>query len=218
MTRRRTVVSVLLAALAGGLLPAGEAMATHPADAGSVSEAAGALPEVVSSGMPAAKETGGESRAAHAVAVLRRGSRGRAVRTLQRRLRVPVDGVFGPQTERAVRRFQRRRRLAVDGVVGPATARALRMRLPAAPRRGRRPRGRLSSSQLLRRIAMCESGGNPRAVSPDGRYRGMYQFDMATWRAMGGRGDPARASASEQTRRARRLLRLRGTAPWPNCA
>ena len=33
----------------------------------------------------------------------------------------PVDGVFGPQTERAVREFQRVFNLAVDGIVGRAT-------------------------------------------------------------------------------------------------
>ena len=35
---------------------------------------------------------------------LRDGDRGRAVRRLQRRLGIPADGVFGPQTDRAVKR------------------------------------------------------------------------------------------------------------------
>jgi L,D-transpeptidase catalytic domain/Putative peptidoglycan binding domain len=38
----------------------------------------------------------------------------------------PVDGLFGPQTARAVRSLQRRRGLLVDGVPGPRTRAALR--------------------------------------------------------------------------------------------
>jgi len=53
--------------------------------------------------------------------------RGGGVRSLQRKLGLPADGAFGPQTERAVRRFQRRHGLTADGVVGPATRRALGM-------------------------------------------------------------------------------------------
>lgn len=54
--------------------------------------------------------------------MLRRGSRGDAVRELQAILgRVQVDGIFGPKTDKAVRRFQRRAGLKVDGIVGPAT-------------------------------------------------------------------------------------------------
>jgi hypothetical protein len=71
---------------------------------------------------------------------------------------------------------------------------------------------------ILRKIAKCESGGNPRAVSRTGRYRGKYQFDQATWEAWGGHGDPIKASESTQDRIAVRLYRKRGTAPWPNCA
>jgi peptidoglycan hydrolase-like protein with peptidoglycan-binding domain len=44
-----------------------------------------------------------------------------AVEWLQRALKLPVDGEFGPETEAAVRRLQARHGLPVDGVVGPAT-------------------------------------------------------------------------------------------------
>jgi hypothetical protein len=71
---------------------------------------------------------------------------------------------------------------------------------------------------VLKKIAQCESGGNPRAISRSGRYRGKFQFDQATWEAAGGSGDPAAASESTQDRIALRLYRKRGTAPWPNCA
>lgn len=67
---------------------------------------------------------------AGATTVLRRGSRGEAVGTLQTALTAAghalvADGIFGPATERAVRAFQTRNRLVVDGVAGPATMAAL---------------------------------------------------------------------------------------------
>jgi soluble lytic murein transglycosylase-like protein len=152
------------------------------------------------------------------VHMLKRGSRGPAVARLQQRLRIPADGVFGAQTQRAVRRYQRSRHLAADGIVGPRTAAALRIGLAHANRAPRHHHGRLSIPSELAKIARCESGGNPRAVSSGGTYRGKYQFDNATWRAIGGHGDPARASEREQDQRALLLLRTRGTSPWPSCA
>ena len=152
---------------------------------------------------------------------LKSGDRGTAVASVQRRLGLTPDGVFGPATERAVKRFQRRRGLTPDGVVGPRTAAALNVALPARPTSGGADRsltGASSDRELLERIARCESGGDPRAVSPDGRYRGKYQFSRATWRGLGGSGDPAKAPEAEQDRRAAALLAQSGTAPWPNCA
>lgn len=69
----------------------------------------------------------------------------------------------------------------------------------------------------LEAIAACESGGNPGAVSPDGSYRGKYQFDYGTWESVGGSGDPAAASEREQDERAAQLYRSRGAQPWPVC-
>ncbi len=70
----------------------------------------------------------------------------------------------------------------------------------------------------LEAIASCESGGNPRAVGGGGTYRGKYQFDRNAWAEVGGVGDPAAAPEREQDRRAARLYRMRGSAPWPVCA
>jgi uncharacterized protein YabE (DUF348 family) len=66
-------------------------------------------------------------------------------------------------------------------------------------------------------LAQCESGGRPDAVDPSGKYGGLYQFDTATWRALGGTGRPQDASAAEQTYRAKRLYVQRGASPWPQC-
>jgi hypothetical protein len=73
------------------------------------------------------------------------------------------------------------------------------------------------SQSTLDAIASCESGGNPAAVSPDGTYRGKYQFDYGTWASVGGSGDPAAAPEAEQDMRAAMLLSRAGTSPWPIC-
>jgi uncharacterized protein YabE (DUF348 family) len=66
-------------------------------------------------------------------------------------------------------------------------------------------------------LAKCESGGRPNAVSSTGKYRGMYQFSTATWSTVGGTGDPAAASADEQTYRAQLLYQRSGAGQWPHC-
>ncbi|HEX2233800.1 MAG TPA: transglycosylase family protein [Thermoleophilaceae bacterium] len=158
--------------------------------------------------------TGGAMVAANGEVMLKRGDRGPAVAILQRRLGITADGVFGPITERAVKRYQRRHGLVADGIVGPITRGSLGLKpfsANAVQRSVRMPR-------VMRRIAECESGGNPRAVSPGGTYRGKYQFTRATWRSLGGRGDPADAPEWLQDRLALKLYRMRGTAPWPACS
>ncbi|MBA3262869.1 MAG: transglycosylase family protein [Thermoleophilaceae bacterium] len=164
--------------------------------------------------------TSGEAKAADQAAptpvVVKRGDRGAAVRKVQSALGVAADGVFGAQTEHAVRRFQKRKGLAADGVVGPQTRDALGLEPFARGSVGRQTSG-VQLPRMLRLIAECESGGNPRAVSPGGQYRGKYQFSVSTWRNLGGEGDPADAAESEQDRIALKLYRRAGSAPWPNC-
>jgi peptidoglycan hydrolase-like protein with peptidoglycan-binding domain len=67
----------------------------------------------------------------------RRSHRGGGVRSLQRVVGVPADGVFGPGTEAAVKRWQSRHGLVADGVVGPQTRAAMGLgRGPTLKRRG----------------------------------------------------------------------------------
>lgn len=78
--------------------------------------------------------TSSPTPAGGSTALLRRGSKGDAVKQVQQRLKVAyrayaghlaVDGDFGPATEAAVKEFQRRSNLAADGIVGPVTRRTL---------------------------------------------------------------------------------------------
>ena len=162
----------------------------------------------------ASADRGGVTATASSEVVVKRGDRGSAVRSIQRALGIPADGVFGPQTESAVRRFQRRRGLVADGIVGPQTRGALGL----APFSGSSVSGRGGRlPRVLQRIAECESGGNPSAVSPGGDYRGKYQFTRETWRRLGAKGDPADAPEWLQDRMALKLYRQSGTAPWPSC-
>ena len=74
----------------------------------------------------------------------------------------------------------------------------------------------VNMSAAWRKVANCESSGNPRAVNPAGYY-GLFQFDLRTWRSVGGSGNPINASAAEQLMRAKKLYAQRGASPWPVC-
>ena len=100
--------------------------------------------------------------------------------------------------------------LATDGATG-GTAPPSGKSEPSSKKKIKLPK-------KLKQIAQCESGGNPRAISPSGQYRGKYQFSRETWRSLGGKGDPAKASERKQDRLAARLYAMAGTTPWPNCA
>jgi peptidoglycan hydrolase-like protein with peptidoglycan-binding domain len=157
----------------------------------------------------------------HATTLLTVGSSGTQVAAIQRALGILETGTYDSATRRAVRAFQARNGLLVDGIVGPQTRAA--MGLAGPPAQSARIAGSASpmltasASSTLARIAACESGGDPTAVSADGRYRGKYQFSRETWRALGGAGDPATATEAEQDRMAAKLLAQAGTSPWPSC-
>ncbi|WP_411842625.1 LysM peptidoglycan-binding domain-containing protein [Salinicoccus sp. HZC-1] len=74
-----------------------------------------------------------------------------------------------------------------------------------------------NSGQNWGALAQCESGGNAGVVSSNGLYHGLYQFDVQTWKSVGGSGLPSQASAAEQTKRAQILYQDRGSQPWPVC-
>lgn len=65
-------------------------------------------------------------------------------------------------------------------------------------------------------LRQCESTNNY-AIDTGNGYYGAYQFDLSTWRSVGGSGSPSDASPAEQDYRALYLYRMRGWAPW-ECA
>jgi murein DD-endopeptidase MepM/ murein hydrolase activator NlpD len=52
---------------------------------------------------------------------IQEGSTGDAVKFIQQQLKVKVDGVFGPATDKAVKALQLKHGLVSDGIVGPKT-------------------------------------------------------------------------------------------------
>lgn len=86
--------------------------------------------------------------------LLRQGSKGSAVTTLQTQLLRhgaapgPIDGDFGPATKAAVIRFQRSHGLDPDGMVGPQTQAALSQPVTTAPAAG----GNASAPRGNRRV------------------------------------------------------------------
>jgi peptidoglycan hydrolase-like protein with peptidoglycan-binding domain len=69
------------------------------------------------------------------------------------------------------------------------------------------------SASVWQRLRMCESSDDYRTNTGNGYY-GAYQFDLSTWRSVGGTGLPSNASAAEQDYRALYLYRMRGWEPW----
>jgi soluble lytic murein transglycosylase-like protein len=145
------------------------------------------------------------------------GEKGKKVKWVQKRLHVrPRSGWYGPVTRRAVKRWQRAHHRRPTGRVNRATWRALHKGKGRHVRLRASRSGGSSPGLNWAALARCESGGNPRAVNPAGYY-GLYQFDVRTWRSVGGKGYPHRKTRRQQTVRAKKLYQRRGSSPWPHC-
>jgi peptidoglycan hydrolase-like protein with peptidoglycan-binding domain len=112
-----------------------------------------------------------------------------------------------PVIER-IRRGRRRPAAFVAAAVASALAAALV--LPATTAQAD------PSGDTWYRLRVCESGDNY-GINTGNDHYGAYQFDLPTWRSVGGRGYPNRASHREQDARALILYRERGWQPW-QCA
>jgi len=110
---------------------------------------------------------------------LKKGSRGKRVRQLQRALGIPADGIFGKGTKRAVKRYQRRHGLTVDGIAGPQTLSALGVGSQSSGRKSHRggSRGGKGVRALQRKLGLPADGAfgpqTERAVKSFQRRRGL---------------------------------------------
>lgn len=65
------------------------------------------------------------------------------------------------------------------------------------------------------KIAKCESTFNPRAINQANRaHFGLFQFKLATWHSVGGKGNPIDAHPREQFKRAKILQAKAGWGQW----
>lgn len=78
------------------------------------------------------------------------------------------------------------------------------------------PAGADPSAATWLKLRMCESSNRYTTNTGNGYY-GAYQFDLPTWRSVGGQGRPDLAAPVEQDYRALYLYRMRGWQPW-ECA
>ena len=135
---------------------------------------------------PAAPPTVTTRTAAAAQPVLRLGSRGGAVVTLQRRLAAlhyfdvgAADGVFGAGTYHAVVAFQKVQGLTRDGVVGPTTwARLARPYVPA-------PRYRLATASLevnlAKQVVYYVRDGTVQRILDSSTGSGAWYYSQGRW-------------------------------------
>lgn len=108
-------------------------------------------------------------------AVIKVGSRGSTVKTIQSKLKRwgyykgNVDGIFGSQTREAVKYFQRRNGLTADGIVGSATARAMGITLKGSSSgsSGNVSAGNISNNDLY--LLSCCIYGEARGESYTGK-------------------------------------------------
>lgn len=192
------VASILIALVGGGTAAGTPAPAPPPGpahSAGSDGTATAGAPTLVStSRSPRASTASSLLRATSASTLLKLGSRGRAVRDVQRRLVAlsylptgAADGIFGRRTWHAVVALQGWSGLARDGVVGPRTRRALaRAGRPVPWSRATGMEIHLRQQVLLlisnRRVlrAIHIASGKPGWRTPAGHFK-IYSRQTMSW-------------------------------------
>lgn len=100
-------------------------------------------------------------------AVLKQGSRGDSVKTVQQKLirwgylKGSADGIFGAKTKAAVIVFQKKNGLTADGIIGTRTAQALGISLSGTTSSSSSSSASSTDLNLLARVVYGEARGEP---------------------------------------------------------
>ena len=100
-------------------------------------------------------------------AVLKQGSRGDRVKTVQQKLirwgylKGSADGIFGAKTKAAVVAFQKKNGLTADGIIGTRTAQALGISLSSTTSSSSSSSASSTDLNLLARVVYGEARGEP---------------------------------------------------------
>lgn len=100
-------------------------------------------------------------------AVLKQGSRGDSVKTVQQKLirwgylKGSADGIFGAKTKAAVIAFQKENGLTADGIIGTRTAQALGISLSGTTSSSSSSSASSTDLNLLARVVYGEARGEP---------------------------------------------------------
>ncbi len=100
-------------------------------------------------------------------AVLKQGSRGDRVKTVQQKLirwgylKGSADGIFGAKTKAAVIAFQKKNGLTADGIIGTRTAQALGISLSSTTSSSSSSSASSTDLNLLARVVYGEARGEP---------------------------------------------------------
>lgn len=100
-------------------------------------------------------------------AVLKQGSRGDSVKTVQQKLirwgylKGSADGIFGAKTKAAVVAFQKKNGLTADGIIGTRTAQALGISLSGTTSSSSSSFASSTDLNLLARVVYGEARGEP---------------------------------------------------------
>ncbi len=108
---------------------------------------------------------------------IKQGSRGKAVKALQRKLHVRADGAWGPATTRALKRFQRRNGLTANGRLDTQT----KQKLGLATRGGARAsKGVTLTPELIEQVQTALG------ITADGEWGPQSKAALKTWETENG--------------------------------